>query len=63
MLSPSVCWTDEFGLDDESPFGAEEFEVPPPPFVRDGEEEDEVVARIVQNQCNIKGFKDFIVPI
>jgi hypothetical protein len=49
ILIPSVCWTDEFGLDEESPFGAEEFEVPPPPFVRDGEEEDEVVARIVQN--------------
>ena len=45
ILIPSVCWTDAFGLDDESPFGAEEFEVPPsPPFVRDGEEEDEVVA-------------------
>ena len=41
MLRPS----DEFGPDDESPFGADEFEVPPP-FVKDGEEEDDVVAKV-----------------
>ena len=40
MLNPS----EELGPDDVSPFGAEELDVPPP-FVKDGEEDDEVVAR------------------
>ena len=40
MLKPS----EEFGPDDESPFGAEELEVPPP-LVKDGDEDEEFVAR------------------
>ena len=39
MLRPS----DEFWVDVESPFGADELEVPPP-LVNDGEDEDDVVA-------------------
>ena len=40
MLKPS----EEFGPDDESPFGAEELEVPPP-FVKEGDDDEELVAR------------------
>ena len=51
MLNPS----EELGPDDVSPFGAEELDVPPP-FVKDGEEDDEVVARKIVHYsliCNL----------
>ena len=43
MLNPS--W--ELGPDDPSPFGADELDVPPP-LVRDGDDDDEVVAENVE---------------
>ena len=39
MLKPS----EELGPDDESPFGAEELEVPPP-LVKEGDDDEEFVA-------------------